>query len=891
LNDTLPHAGRYIVKVEKEDYETTWKHVNFKYVPHRITEGSIDTIFLVKLRRVNLPEVIIKATKIKMVMRGDTIVYNADAFNLQEGSMLDQLIAMLPGAKIDKDGVITVNGRRVSSLLLNGNDFFSGNPNAALKNLPAYVVDKVKVYDKMSYIDESLGYSREERLGKMPMVMDVTLKKQYEVGWFANASVGSGTEKHYAARAFAMRHTRQSSVAIYGNTNDMMGDAYYDVISGNWEDPNTATGLIRSTQAGINMNVKARNGRWKLSGSSIFRNRRNTDDGTSSSVTFLQGGNVFSREKHYATVRQTQSDTRMELNLNPRKGSVFTIEPSLKYTFRKSKSNSLSADFNQQMEERYRGEILDSLFKSGTSKQWIKSLIESLRTNTFGIGHDLTAKFAFTGKHRFNMDQLNYHAEVDLTDARNRTLNHYATKSEEDNRDRFSNYKNRDYSGGGMVSYDYNLSNLLRFDRITLEPFYSVNHGYHSSHNPFYALEGSTAAYWSIDRLASNKDSIQRYIDFSNTYYSTRWETEQQIGLNISLMEWTRGNGETTINLCIPVRHLSDKIDYQRGTLDTIASQKNLFLEPSIEYYFNQNNSKSQKRVTSRIAISSASPEPVQLLTYHDDSEPLVVRRGNPLLNNSRRLDANIVYSKYCKQTRRSWNIGLIYSLFHNQFCQCVSYDKTTGIRTYQPSNINGNWSLNAKWGFSIPLDQQQRWWFHGNTDLFYRNSDDLTSIDGISSQRSCVRRTQSRLTLRPIYAKGDYRLELKASTDWSHSDANLYPSMNIFEMQYSVGGSLPLLFGLVLHSELNIYDHRGYQDNRYNTSEFIWNASLMRSLFHGSLQLSIEAFDMLNDIRSTTYLLNAQMQKESYQNTLHRYAMLHILYRLNIMPKKKSGK
>jgi hypothetical protein len=131
----------------------------------------------------------------------------------------------------------------------------------------------------------------------------------------------------------------------------------------------------------------------------------------------------------------------------------------------------------------------------------------------------------------------------------------------------------------------------------------------------------------------------------------------------------------------------------------------------------------------------------------------------------------------------------------------------------------------------------------------------------------------------------------LKASTDWSHSDANLYPSMNIFEMQYSVGGSLPLLFGLVLHSELNIYDHRGYQDNRYNTSEFIWNASLMRSLFHGSLQLSIEAFDMLNDIRSTTYLLNAQMQKESYQNTLHRYAMLHILYRLNIMPKKKSGK
>ena len=123
---------------------------------------DIGNVFMQKRPRkeIQLGEATVKATKLMMVMKGDTLVYNADAFQLAEGSMLDKLISMLPGVELKKDGVITVNGRKVERLLVNGEDFFTGSPKVALENLPAYTVDKVKVYERMNDRDRALDTPR-----------------------------------------------------------------------------------------------------------------------------------------------------------------------------------------------------------------------------------------------------------------------------------------------------------------------------------------------------------------------------------------------------------------------------------------------------------------------------------------------------------------------------------------------------------------------------------------------------------------------------------------------------------------------------------------------------------------------------------------------------------
>lgn len=95
---------------------------------------------------VELGEAVVRATKLKFYMDGDTLVYNADAFNLSEGSMLSSLIKKLPEVEINKGGEITVNGQRVESMLLNGKDFMNSDRELLLENMPAYMVKKIKSY-------------------------------------------------------------------------------------------------------------------------------------------------------------------------------------------------------------------------------------------------------------------------------------------------------------------------------------------------------------------------------------------------------------------------------------------------------------------------------------------------------------------------------------------------------------------------------------------------------------------------------------------------------------------------------------------------------------------------------------------------------------------------
>ena len=130
-----------------------------------------------------LKEVTVKATKIKMVWRGDTLVYNADAFNVPEGSMLDGLIKQLPGVELKDNGEIFVNGKKIDNLTLNGADFFKGKNKIMLQNLPYFTVKNIEVYKKQTPMNKYLGIEDED---KKEYTMDVILKREYSIGGSAN---------------------------------------------------------------------------------------------------------------------------------------------------------------------------------------------------------------------------------------------------------------------------------------------------------------------------------------------------------------------------------------------------------------------------------------------------------------------------------------------------------------------------------------------------------------------------------------------------------------------------------------------------------------------------------------------------------------------------------
>lgn len=164
--------GNYIIKTEKEGYETTYTPIEVSDIRRRETNRVLSTIYMKRPKVHAIDEVVVTATKVKFYNKGDTVVYNADAFQLAEGSMLDALVKQLPGVELKSDGRIYVNGRFVESLLLNGKDFFKGDNTIMLENLPTYAVNTVKVYDKAGRLSEFLDRDMNDK----QLVMDVNLK-------------------------------------------------------------------------------------------------------------------------------------------------------------------------------------------------------------------------------------------------------------------------------------------------------------------------------------------------------------------------------------------------------------------------------------------------------------------------------------------------------------------------------------------------------------------------------------------------------------------------------------------------------------------------------------------------------------------------------------------
>ena len=155
-------------------YEDVWQRISIG------TQAKVEvpTLEMRKMRETNLNEVEVKATRIKMFYRGDTIVYDATAFKLPQGSMLNDLIRQMPGVKMNEAGEIFVNGRKVDELLLGSRSFMRGNKKVLMENLPYFTVKHVKVYNKQTDKSMALGYDVEPK----KLVMDVNLKREYQHG-------------------------------------------------------------------------------------------------------------------------------------------------------------------------------------------------------------------------------------------------------------------------------------------------------------------------------------------------------------------------------------------------------------------------------------------------------------------------------------------------------------------------------------------------------------------------------------------------------------------------------------------------------------------------------------------------------------------------------------
>lgn len=305
----VEEEGKYILRFSMIGYQTTYKEIDVRFTKrsYEVRAG----IFEIGEQVYKLKGTSVVATKIKMVFRGDTVQYNADAFQVAEGSMLDALVDQLPGVKLENGGQIFVNGKYVDELLLNGKSFFKGDPTVALKNLPAYMVNKIKVYDKVG--DGSLFAHRD--MGDKKYVMDVHLKKIYSIGWIANAELGGGTEERYMVRLFGLRFTANSRLAAFANLNNT-NDNRRPGNNGNWRPGDTPAGLQTTQVGGLSYSLEKKLGKYQLNikTDNQVEHYNANQEVNSNRVVFLTDGDMFSRSYTQSRNKQTKYSTKSSID-------------------------------------------------------------------------------------------------------------------------------------------------------------------------------------------------------------------------------------------------------------------------------------------------------------------------------------------------------------------------------------------------------------------------------------------------------------------------------------------------------------------------------------------------------------------------------------------------
>lgn len=252
-----------------------------------------------------LSEATVTATKIKMYYKGDTLVYNASAFQLPDGSMLDDLVRQLPGAEIKGNGDIYINGRKLDYLMLNGKDFFSGNNKVMLDNLPYYIIDKLKVYEEQSVRSQALGHEVDAKL----YVMDIQVKKEYAIGYFGNLEGAAGTHDRYLARGFAMRFSDYSRLSFFGGSNNL-NESRKPGADTNWKPSENTSGTEKRHNFGFDFLCENKRESWKETANAMVSWVDAKNEEHIFSETFLPDGHTFRRGN------SLQTNDRFDLSAN-----------------------------------------------------------------------------------------------------------------------------------------------------------------------------------------------------------------------------------------------------------------------------------------------------------------------------------------------------------------------------------------------------------------------------------------------------------------------------------------------------------------------------------------------------------------------------------------------
>lgn len=825
-----------------------------------------------------LREATVTATKVMMVMKGDTIVYNADAFELAEGSMLDQLISRLPGVKLNAGGVITVNGNRVSNLLIDGKDFFNGDANVALENLPAYMVKNVKSYQKAP---DNAYLTRKDNKPHAddPWVIDVTLKKEYHQGWIANAEAGGGTKDKYLGRVFGTYFSDRARVGFYGNANNTNSNQRAGS-DGKWENEDAMMGENTLQKGGLFASFyggKDSERPIRFITTLEASHNKDVNESRGNSVNFYESGNTYGKVNSLYNSKNYNLNWIGALSI-PTSFAYIHLDQYFYYTSSSTNSQQQSVLSRYILPDEWTN-MTEGLVNSYTDLSQSKASnlsYAALLDATVKLPHDKEFSVNFAVNTRTSTDKTN-------------SLYNLITQGVEpttDFRNRYNHNKQQNLQLLGSIDYP-----LIEIKKSHGKISHNISTNYHIEHQNqqgnrnFYRLDRLGGDWALPDRkllgqLPSTTDSLALATDWGNTNHTTTRQTMHNVGLRYSFEK-----NDLYFHAALPMAFTRNVIDDLRMKDQQRHIVKHYqWLQPSF--------SLSIKNIKMSGSIAHTAPQMSLLLDVTDDSNPLFITKGNTTLKPTNIYNATLGYTLNKTKHAQNLNAEWGYSAQQNAVGQARYYDAETGVTTSMAQNINGNWQTHVTIGYACSLDKKQKWTFDVSATETFQNSVDFQQTSLMpTSAKSEVKNWFMQGNVALAYHCKLFNAALKSAVDWQHATSKLtgFQTINSINHLYTFTNQWSLPWSMVIDTDLTYYVRSGYADHTMNSHEWIWNMAVAKRMLKSkALSLKLSGHDILAQRRSIVRTLNAQGRTETWHNVVPRYFMLSLVYHFSKSPRKE---
>ena len=868
-------AGKYVLKVSYIGFKN-------KLIPLQLTASAPNkNVGTVKLETdaIMLAEAVVVAEAPQVQIVEDTVAFNSSAYRTPEGAMLEELVKKLPGAEVDDDGNVKINGKEISKIMVDGKEFFGGDVQTGLKNLPVDMIEKLKTYDKKSDLARITGIDD----GEEETVLDLTVKKGMNQGWFGNVDVAGGTEKRYMGRAMVNYFYDKTQVSLIAGANNVNDQGFSAGGGGpRWRRNN---GLTAKKMIGINFATQT--DKIELGGSA----RYNYSDGDIASVgsteNFLTSGNSYSNSNTLSRNRNKRFSADFRMEWRPDTMTNIIFRPDFSYGKTDNLSSSESGTFNDDpynlVENPNDYLNLDNLAQNDPLRE---VRVNAINSGTLNDNKDITANATLQVNRKLNSKGRNitFRGRFSYGDSESNQFTESMTNY----------FLLQNYLGGDSVlirnqyintpTKDYNYRLQLTYSepiaRATFLQFsYQFQYKYSESDKSTFDLQPFSD--WGLgatlpDGYEENEiDSLGKYAEYR--YYNH----DASVALR-----FIREKYQLSAGMSFQPQHTI--LSYKRGDY-MIDTTRNVFnFAPNIDFRY-RFSKVSQLRFTYRGRSSQPSME--NLLPIVDNSNPQNIRIGNPGLKPAFTHTMRFFYNTYDADKQRGIIAHANFSATQNSISNSRIYNEATGGWTTTPKNINGNWNAFGMFGFNTALKNKK---FTINT---FSNASYVNNVAYLTDSQTRVenKNTTTNLTLNErlngTYRNDWFEFGLNGTLSYSIEKDKLTPDNNQQPYTFSYGATttVSMPWSMSLSTNIANQSRRGYRDASMNRNELIWNAQLSQTFLKGAATISFEMYDILRQQSNITRSLTADGRSVYEYNGVNSYCMLHFIYRLNIFGGKAA--